>query len=263
MEYKKISLEQSAFYRNFALVLFLLVATFSVWKVADTYARRVDPTSFQSFAVSGDGKVVAVPDVAKFTFSVITEGGKDLGTIQSENTKKMNAAVDFLKKNGVAEKDVKTEQYNVSPRYEYHSCPYGGVCPPPEIVGYTVSQSVLVKARDFAKVGELLSGVVKNGANSVSELTFSIDDPAALQDKAREEAFGEARARAEAVAKAGGFKLGKLLSIDEGGIAPMPIIYGRGSALGVGGDAAEKSLQVEPGSEDIVVSVTLRYEIKQ
>ncbi len=261
MDNKKISVEQSVLWRNLALVLFLLVATYSAWAVADTYARRANFGSLRSFAVTGEGKVVAVPDVAEFTAGVTTEGGSDLVAIQAENTRKMNAVVSFLKENGVEEKDVKTTNYNVSPRYQYSSCGGVGICPPPEIVGYTVSQSVLVKVRDFKKAGDLLSGVVGKGANSVSQLSFSIDDRTALENQAREEAIRKAREKVPAIVKAGGFSLGKLISVDET-YYPGPVYYGKDVALGMGG--AERSVPpvVEPGSQEITVNVMLRYEIK-
>jgi uncharacterized protein YggE len=251
-----------ALYRNWALVLFLLVATFSVWRISAAYADRVDPTSFRSFMVSGEAKTSTAPDVAEFTFSVLTEGGKDLAALQTQNTNSMNSALAYVKQNGVDEKDVKTSQYNVSPRYEYSSCTGGGTCPPPQIAGYTVSQSATVKARDFSKVGDLLAGVVKNGANSVSELRFTLDDPTESAARAREEAMGKAREKAEAIAKSGKFRLGRLLSIDEsGGVStPMPYYFGRG---GVDNMALEKAApSIAPGSEETTVTVTLRYEIK-
>lgn len=262
MENKKLSLESSALWRNLALVLFLLVAAYALWAVADTYVSRSNFGSLRSFAVTGEGKVVAVPDVAEFTAGVTTEGGKDLTAIQAENTRKMNAVIAFLKEQGVDEKDVKTTNYNISPRYQYSNCGVGGsVCPPPEIVGYSVSQSLLVKVRDFKKAGDMLSGVVTKGANSVSQLSFSIDDRAALENQAREEAIRKAREKVPAIVKAGNFSLGKLISIEETG-SPMPIYYGRDAMLGMGGAEKSVSPAVEPGSQEIIVNVMLRYEIK-
>lgn len=249
-------------YKNIALILLLVVASFSIWKFVDSYSRRMDPVSFRSFSASGEGKVVAVPDIAEFTMSVLSEGGKDLSAIQSQNTDKMNSAIDFLKKNGVNEKDIKTQSYEVSPRYQYSTCSLGGVCPPPQIVGYTVSQSALVKVRDFKKSGELLSGVVTNGANSVSQLSFSIDDRATLENKAREEAIEKAKEKAKAIARAGGFSLGKLLAVEESGISPVPMYYAKDMVLGMGGGEASRVPAVEPGSQDITVNVVLRYEIQ-
>lgn len=227
-----------------------------------TYARSVNPASFRSFSVSAQGKAVVVPDIAQFSFSVITEGGKAVGALQKENSEKMNRINAFLKAESVGEKDIKTTHYAIDPRYQYYNCSEkGGVCPPPDIVGYTISQSVQVKVRDFTKIGGILTGAVANGANSVSQLMFTIDDPVKPENEARAEAVQKAREKAAGLARAGGFSLGKLLSIEESspsfpGQFPMlsDAKYGRG------GEAGGPS--IEPGSQDVSVSVSLRYEMK-
>jgi hypothetical protein len=247
----------------------LLVLTFAVNRYVDSYSQSIEPGSFRSFAVSAEGEVVTVPDVAEFTFSVLTEGGKNIADLQKQNTDKMNAAIGFLKSQGVVEKDIETKTYNLTPRYQSYSCgtprllPDGEVspCPPPEIAGYSIHQTVGVKIRDFSKIGPVLGGVVQKGANSVSELSFTVDDPESLQDEAREEAIAKAKEKAKSVARAGGFDLGRLLSIDEGGgYAPVPYF----ARAGFGGELADsKSIPtIEPGSEEIKVTVTLRYEIE-
>lgn len=250
------------------IALMAAVAVSSLWFVR-AYSRAAEPSSFRSFSASGEGKIVAIPDVAQFTFSVLTQGGKDLGTLQKENTTKVNRAIGVMKAAGVEEKDIKTEQYSVEPRYKYFDCriAYDGsgvsACPPPEIVGYTVQQSVSVKARDFGKVGAMLADVVTSGANSVSQLNFTMDDPTEVQSQARAEAIQKAKIKAKAIARAGGFSLGKLLSIDESG--PSPIYYG----YGMGGAKLEAAMDsvaapapaIEAGSQEVKVNVTLRYEI--
>lgn len=135
-------------------------------------------------------------------------------------------------------------------------------CPPAEIVGYTITQSVQVKVRDFSKVGEILSGVVEEGANTVSQLSFTIDEPDAVQNEARAEAIEKAKQKAKLVAKAGGFGLGRLLDIQESGYLP-PIYYAK-EAFGRGGADMSSSVMpaVEPGSQEVTVSVVLRYEIR-
>ena len=157
---------------------------------------------------------MAIPDVAQFTFSVITEGGKDIASLQQENTQKANRAIALLKNNGVEDKDIKTASYNLQPRYQYFSCPVGKnssakPCPPAEIVGYSISQTVSVKIRNFEKAGEILSGVVQSEVNSVSELSFTIDDKTEIENQARQEAIAVAIKKAESIAQAGGFKLGQ------------------------------------------------------
>lgn len=250
-----------------AIVLLVIVSLgYGVVRYVETYSKSIQPGSFRSFSATGEGKVVAVPDVAEFSYGITNQGGKDLAVLQEQNSTKTQKINDFLKSKGIDEKDIKTENYSVEPRYQYYSCPeMGGACPPSEIVGYTINQTVSVKVRDFKQVGSLLSGVVAAGANTVSQLSFTIDDPSKVKDEARAMAITKAREQAESIAKAGGFRLGQLLSVDEA-YQPMPY-YG----LGMGGAMMEKDVRsaapamapaIQPGSQEVVVSVVLRYEIK-
>ncbi len=251
-------------YLGWVIILALLVFAYAAVVYVSSYAKSSEPSSFRSFGVTAEGKAVAAPDVAEFSFSVITDGGPQIGNLQQQNTDKMNKAIEYVKANGIEVKDIKTQQYNLQPRYKYFNCRSDGWCPPPEITGYTISQTVLVKVRDFAKVGDLMSGVVQNGANQVSDLRFTVDDPTALENQARAEAIQKAKIKAGEVARAGGFRLGDLLSIEEGGSIPQPYYdYGIGGALeakGMGGGGGTPA--IEAGSQEVVVNITLRYEIK-
>ncbi|MFA5083762.1 MAG: SIMPL domain-containing protein [Candidatus Paceibacterota bacterium] len=255
-------------YLGVAIIIGLLFVAYAAVSYVRTYSRSIQPSSFRSFSVSAEGTVVAVPDVAQFTFGVRTEGGLNIADLQTENTKKVNQAIDFVKANGVEAKDIKTTNYSLNPRYQYYDCSSRPVssatpCPPAEIVGYTVSQTVLVKIRDFEKIGDILAGVVENGANEVSSLSFTIDDPTLVQDQARNEAIAKAKVRAVAVAKAGGFSLGRLLSIDEG-YTPVYYDYAVKTASGMGGAISESAPAptIEAGSQEVSVTMTLRYEIQ-
>lgn len=250
-------------YLGIAIIIVVLVFAYATISYVSTYSKSIEPSSFRSFSVSGEGKIVAIPDVAQFTFSVIDQGGLNIADLQKKNTQKTNNAIEFLKSNNIEEKDIKTQSYNLTPRYQYFSCPrdVSAPCPPPEIVGYTVTQTVLVKIRDFNKIGNVLAGVIENGANSVSQLSFTIDDPTSLENQARTEAIAKAKEKAKLVAKAGGFSLGRLLSIEEG-FVPGPIFAkGIGGDFGVGTEALPPPT-IEPGSQEITVNVTLKYEIE-
>lgn len=250
--------EQIKNYLGIAGIIALLAVSGSAIRYVAAYSKSIQPASFRSFTVSGEGKAVAKPDVAKFTFSVITEGGKDIGALQKQNTDASNKAIKYLKEKGIEEKDIATTGYNIEPRYQYFNCRFGGVCPPSQIVGYTVRQTVGVKIRDFEKSGDILAGVVESGANSVSELSFTIDDPTAAQNEARAKAIAKAKDKAAAIAGAGDFNVGRLISIDENTPGQPPI-------YGIGGAADEKALAVpniQPGSQEITVTVNLTYEIK-
>jgi len=232
------------------------------YKLSESYDRVSTPSNFRSFTVQGDGKAVGVPDIASFSFEAITEGGTDISTLQSQNADKMNRVIDFVTKQGVDKKDITTAQYNIQPRYESSNCDYGSgkPCPPPSIVGYTVQQTVYVKIRDFKLISPLLSGVVTNGANTVSNLQFAIDDSTALENTARTAAIKKAQEKAESVAKAGGFKLGKLLEISESFSTPyyQPRMM---DAMAVKSEIAAIAPTIETGSQEITINVSLKYEI--
>lgn len=253
-------------YLGWAVIIGLLVLAGAVWRYVGAYERSIQPSSFRSFAVSGEGRVVVVPDIARFTFSVITEGGTDIGKLQTDNTAKINQAISFLKDQSVDVKDIKTENYNLSPRYQNVICnPRANeatrVCPPPLIVGYAINQSVSVKIRkdNFGKIGDVLTGVIRQGANNVSQLNFTVDDKTLAENEARAQAIAEAKVKARTVAKAADFSLGKLLSINEDDGYDASKIYSLEASRGRA--AAATAPVIEPGSQEIRVNVTLRYEI--
>ena len=254
-----------------AAVVGVIVFSYAAWVYVDAFSKSIEPSSFRSFSVSAEGEVVAIPDVAQFTFQVITQGGADIADLQTQNVEKTNNAIAFVKSQGVEGKDIKTQNFSLDPRYQYYNCsprPLGEkteVCPPPEIVGYTITQTVQVKVRDFTTIGTIISGVVENGANSVSQLSFVIDNPDGEESKARAQAIEKAREKAKAVAKAGGFSVGRLLSIQEGGGFPVYNQFYEKAALdyGMGGAVPSAPLpSIEPGSQEVKVSVTLVYEIE-
>lgn len=246
------------------IILFLLILSYAGVAITRSYSKATQPTAYRSFTVSAEGKAVSIPDIAEFNFSVISEGGKNIATLQKTNTDKVNKAIDYLKQQGIDKKDIKTENYNVSPKYQYYSCDKAGVCPPAEITGYTITQSIDVKIRNFDKIGDVLTGVVTAGANDVSQLNFTMDDPKKPQDDARNEAIAKAKDKAKEIAKAGGFSVGQLLSIEEGNQqfpTPMYLEAMDSAKSARGGASVTATPTVEPGSQETKITVTLKYEI--
>src|SRR3989344_676515 len=269
-------------YLGISLILLAVVGAFGIAYYTMSYADSTTHSA-PAFTVTGEGKVTAIPDIAQFSFSVTNEGGLDVSAVQTKNTEMTNKAIEFLKSSGVESKDIKTTGYNVYPRYSSTYCgpvplyyetgaeggggSYSGatnismpdVCPPSEIIGYTVDQTVEVKVRDIEKVGDILSGVVENGANSASQLYFTVDDNAKYENEARAMAIEQAREKAKTIAKAGGFRIGKLLSVDEYFNGPY---YYREGMGGAGMTDVKTSPTIEPGSQEITITVNLLYEIK-
>ncbi|OGC81828.1 MAG: hypothetical protein A2788_00015 [Candidatus Abawacabacteria bacterium RIFCSPHIGHO2_01_FULL_46_8] len=246
------------------LMIALLVVSLAVLKLAKSYQQAVQEEITSNFTVSGEGKVIAIPDIAEFSFSVTAEGkGLDISQLQLTNTQKADKLLSYLKELGINEKDIQTIDYSVQPRYQYFNCPStGGSCPLPEIVGYTINKRYSVKIRDLAKVNDALSGVVERAADSVSGLSFTIDDPTQLQAEARLKAMAKAKAKAKQVADAAGVRIGKLISINEGFISPIPMYATRSLSMEAVGGGGIAPAVVEPGSQEIRVEVNLTYRIE-
>jgi len=215
-----------------------------------------------TISVYGTSEVMAIPDVAQFSFSVRAEG--ETATVAQEaSATSINAVMAFLEQSGVEERDIKTQGYNLFPKYRYEQRPCTPTsCPPGESIqdGFEVSQTIVVKVRDTSTAGELLSGVGEAGATDISGLNFSIDDNDALKMQAREEAIMEAKEQAKTLAGTLGVRLGKMVSYyEDDSSVPMP--YGMGGDMMMREQAA--AAPSIPTGESIVKSrVTLVYEIK-
>ena len=96
----------------------LILGTLAVAYAGVNFAASYPPYPGSTFSVSGKGEVVAIPDVGRFSFSILSEGA-NLETLQRENTDKSNNVIAFLKGKGIEEKDIKSESYNIYPTYQY------------------------------------------------------------------------------------------------------------------------------------------------
>ncbi|MEK7104165.1 MAG: SIMPL domain-containing protein, partial [Patescibacteria group bacterium] len=123
---------------------------------------------------------------------ITTEGNK-VETIVQANTEKMNAVLTDIKALGIEEKDIKTKNYSLQPRYEWTET--GARIPR----GYTLTQTIEVKIRDFAKIGNVLEIASSKGVNNIGDLQFTIDDIEKAKSIAREKAIANAKEKAKLI----------------------------------------------------------------
>lgn len=247
-----------------------VIAAFLVALAVGAIAFLIRPSYFQEsgatprqIAVSGEGKVAMKPDMATFSVGVVTQA-KKIKDAQSQNSERSTTVLDFLKGQGIAEKDLQTIGYTISPQYQYFSTPpcYTSPCPiphPPEITGYEVRHTIEVKVRDLEKVDALLDGVVAKGANEVGSIQFGFQEDTKIRDDARAKAIENAKEKASVLAKELGVRLGKIVSFSESS-GGYPVIYAE-RALGLGGGSAPAP-SVQAGEQEIRSNVTIMYELK-
>lgn len=255
------------------LSLFLLVKVIGDFKRLPNVGREVYPQS--TIMVSGKGEAYAIPDIASFSFSV-TETAKSVESAQKLLDEKINKALGVLKEGAIEEKDIKTTDYNVYPKYEWNQypCPMGiavsEVSYPcrsgkNELVGYEVSQSITVKVRDVKKVGDLVSKIGAVNVSNISGVEFTVDNREQFVAQARAEAIAEAKTKAKELAKQLGVHLGKIMYYNENG--NYPIYYGEGMGMGGGKDmmtssVAPRMAELPTGETKITSEISITYEIR-
>lgn len=239
------------------LSVFVFAKTIAEFKAYKYIGGGVPATNVIS--VSGKGEIITVPDIALFSFTV-SEENKIVAKASEAATKKTNAVIEFLKKSGVAEKDIKTTDYSIYPRYDY-SNNYSGYNSQ-TLAAYVVSQSIEVKVRKIEEAGALLSGIGSIGVTNISGLTFSTDNYDEQVKEARSKAITDARKNAEKLAKDLDVELGRITSYYDQ--SPMPYYSARGGMVMDAAMSVEKAVapQLPVGENKIISNVTVTYEIK-
>ena len=264
------------------LAIFILIQAVSALKQFSYIGNDTNPTNV--IAVTGTGSVLAIPDTATFSYSVV-ETGKTVAVAQNSAATKSNAIIVALKTLGIADADIQTTGYNSYPTYSNQNsvCPpviynsmsdssgsSGGAvssaiyCPPSKqvLTGYEVDQTVTVKVRKTDDAGTALTKVGSLGATNISGLSFVVDNPDAVQAQARDKAIADAKSKAAILAKSLGVKMNKIINFSENGNQPYPI-YSMGAVLETAKSAPSAVTPNLPvGQDKITSSVTITYEIQ-
>lgn len=242
-------------------LLIAFVALLIVQKANDLQTTFKNQKPANTMSVSAEGKVKAVPDLATITIGVLSQGS-DAVDVKNQNNAKVNKVIDYVKKQGVPEKDIATSQYSFYPQQDWKD----GTS---RITGYQGNQDITVKVHGVDKsqdvINKISDGAVNAGANQINGVFFSFEDPNELQQKARKEAIAKAKEKAQELAKEAGLTLGKVVSVSESSgyiPGPVPMYAEKAMGVGMGGGAANVAPSIQPGSQDITESMTVVFEVK-
>lgn len=202
------------------------------------------------FTVSGEGKIIVVPNVAYISLGIETTGSSVL-QVQKQINQVNNLLLETLKKIGISEKDIKTENYNLNSVYEWGE--------KRRITGYQASTTLKIKIKPLDRVNQVIDEATKVGVNNIYGVSFEVEDKDMYLSQARQQAVAEAKKKAKEAAKATGFHLGKIVNYSETTSSPtIEPIY----PLGMIKTNQEEKTNVQPGSQEIKITVNLSYEIK-
>lgn len=226
------------------------LAILAVGCSGDTVVHTEGSTA-AGISVVGTGKAFGTPDVARLQIGVSAEA-QTVEAARNSAATSMEAVIASVRGNGVADRDIQTTQFSVSPQYDFNGRTQ-------RIIGYRVTNVVNVTIRNLDNASRVIDGAIAAGGNNalVHGIAFTVSDPEQLRQAAREDAVRQARARAEALARLAGVDLGRPISVLEGTESPLPFAANARAAL------QEAATPIQPGEMEITVNVTILYAINR
>lgn len=208
---------------------------------------RADSEPSQVISVTGRGEVTVKPDLAEIRTGVVSRATTAEGALNT-NSDALGRVIEGLAGRGIVAPDVQTQSFSVSPLYGSRK---QNPAEAPPIVGFQVSNQVLVRLHDVSRAGAILDALVQLGANQVGSVSFRVSDPTEALDQARIAAVADARRKALLFADAAGVSLGRVVSIHEGG-GVRPQTAARSLAFA-------EAVPIEPGEQAISASVSIEF----
>jgi len=152
--------------------------------------------------VGADGKYESAPDTAlvQFNISAQEETAKAAYDRASQATEQIRR---ILRSNGIEPKAAEIGFFSLDPVYDYRS-------PKRKLLAYRVNSSVSLKLRDFSRIAPIISQLSDLDVTANQSISYTLDNMDAAKLKATEDAYQQARAEAEAVARAAQRALGEL-----------------------------------------------------
>ncbi len=220
---------------------------------ACTGTLQIGQAQPRTINVTGNAQVILAPDIAYISIGVHSEAKSAKEAVASNNSQ-TQAVIDAIKGQGVDAKDIQTSNFSVYQQEKY--------APTGEDLGsfFMTDNTVYVTMHDITKIGDILDASITAGANSIYGITFDVQDKETALTTGRDQAMADAKAQADALAKAAGATLGAVQSISYYSSAPAPIYYdNKAVSAGVGGGG---SVPISSGQLTLTVSVSATYALK-
>ena len=195
--------------------------------------------------VVATGSVPAAPDMMTVTLGAQVSRGSARDALTAAGNSAANLA-NVIKQQGVDPKDIQTEYVNV-----WRNDNYGQVT-------YIANNQLRVVIRDLSKASAIIGAASDALGNdlSLNGISLSRQDSTAELNQARQLAMQTAAARADQWSKLTGRKLGKVLSVDEGGFGYTNYQGGYG-----GGGQGGAGVPIESGQGVVQVQIAVTYHL--
>lgn len=243
------------------LILALTVNLSPIVNQATAQETTPFPSREKVISVTGTATTSVDPDRLVIQFGVETQEKTAKASLDA-NSQLMSNVVNALMGVGIIEDELSTSRLNISPIYDYYNEPEGKRTQ--ELVGYRVSNILMVETKNLDKAADIIDSAVDAGANRVDSVYFSLSPQKQIQfkDLLLEEAVKNAQSKAEkALAPLNHKIIGvKAVSLSEFGMPP-PIPY-RSYGLDMAmAESAKVATPVFSSDQDITTTASVIFLI--
>ena len=175
----------------------------------------------------------------------------------------MTAVREALVAQGVAEDDINTTSFSISPQTVWVEIKDSlGTHGEPRITGYIVSNSLRVQVRDLETIGEVVDSAAEAGGNliRVNSISFTVDDASAYSIPLRQQAAADALAKAELYATAMGVQLGPLVYLNETS-SSAPVLKAPMAEMAMGGYDSRAVTPINAGDVNLTTYIQAAFSI--
>ncbi len=238
--------------RTWVLVAAAVVAGLLIWLAATAFAQEGGSPSAKparTITVSSTATVKVPPDEAVVSLGVQSES-PDSAAAFSQNATDMRSVLDALRAAGIAEEDIQTTNVSLHTRTENRGKPN-------EQKMFVASNTVQVTISDLSSVGSAIDAAVQAGADSVNDIRFQLANPNTVRTDALTQAVTGARTKADALARAAGSEVVRVVTIEEQNYRP-PIFR---AAVPAVLSAQVATPVVPPDSLQVTETISVVWEI--
>ncbi len=205
--------------------------------------------------VGADGKFDSAPDTAQIQFNVSVQDETSQAAFQRAS-KNVEQVRQVLRNNGIDPKAANIGFLSVQPVYEWK--------PKQRVIGYRVTTDVMLKLKDFTKVGPITQQLAEANVSETQTLNYTLENMDEAKNKAVEDAYRRARNSADTLARAAGRSVGELsyASIDtfENPRLPMPRVARAMSAMANAAPAPTE--EFSPQTVTVTAHVNALFNLK-
>jgi len=225
-------------------------------------------TEYASLIVEGVGRATAMPDVARVSVHV-TSQGKKASESRRACAQQAEAILGALERAGVPRPDMRTAFYEVEQIKDERKRDE-------PVIGCRASTTISVTVHTPEELGRIIEETLDRGPDVTWTALFDLGSESEVKAQALSEAVKDARRKAEGMAAAAGLGIKRVVSIKAAGMeevlralrAPRETGFGHALYAGLALDEdrtpeLRRAGPVQPGPREYEAKVTMEFELGQ